>query len=274
MAQVIQSQIEWEEGQIYYEVMGDGMPVVLTHAAFLDSRMFDELVEPLARRFRVIRYDMRGFGRSSPARGPLCRRKDLARLLDHLRIERAHLVGCSNGGQISLDLALEQPERAASLALVGSTPSGFEVSGEPPRYLFEMMEAAQRGDVDRANELQVRIWLDGNQREPNQIDAGLRRKALAMNRIPVAQNTFYLADMQPAEPLDPPAQERLEAVESPVLVAAGALDHPEVLRSAEEMSRRLRKAQLTIFEGCGHVPSFEQPEAFAETLLQFLGQVQ
>src|SRR5262245_4893004 len=108
------------EGQLYYETAGEGTPLVLSHAAFLDGRMFDALWEPLAQHFRVIRYDMRGYGQSSQVTSPLCRRDDLNRLLDYLDVTRAHFVGCSNGGQICLDLALEHPERTASLTLVGS----------------------------------------------------------------------------------------------------------------------------------------------------------
>jgi pimeloyl-ACP methyl ester carboxylesterase len=261
------------DGQLYYETAGDGFPVILSHAAFLDSRMFDDLWESLAQRFRVIRYDMRGYGRSSPASGPLCRRADLARLLTHLGITRAHLVGCSNGGQISLDLALEQPQLVASLTLVDSTPSGFEPQGAPPRYLLEMFDAAQRGDVDQASELQIRIWLDGEHREPEQVDAELRKKALEMNRIPVAQNTFLLADAQPANPLDPPALSRLEEVNCPTRIVVGSLDHPEVLRAADEMAARIPNARKVVLEGSGHVPSYEQPDTFLAQLLEFLSAV-
>ncbi|MRR30302.1 alpha/beta hydrolase, partial [bacterium] len=123
------------DGRLYYETAGAGTPLVLGHAAFLDSRMFDALLEPLAEHFKVIRYDMRGFGMSSPVTGPVCRRNDLDRLLTHLGVTHAHLVGCSMSGEIALDLALEQPEHVKSLTLVGSTPSGFQLQGEPPRYL-------------------------------------------------------------------------------------------------------------------------------------------
>lgn len=258
------------DGQLYYETAGNGFPLVLSHAAFLDSRMFDALWEPLARHFRVIRYDMRGYGRSSPVQGPLCRRADLDKLLKHLGITRTHLVGCSNGGQNSLDLALEQPELAASLTLVDATPSGFEPQGAPPRYLFEMMDAVQSGDVDRANELQIRIWLDSEHREPGQVDSKLRKKALEMNRIPVSQNTFWAADSQPANPLNPPALNRLEEVRCPTLVVVGSLDHAEVLCAADEMVRRIPNARKIILEGSGHVPSYEQPDNFIRFLLEFL----
>ncbi|GAP12775.1 predicted hydrolase [Longilinea arvoryzae] len=258
--------LDLDDGRLYYETAGKGEALVLTHAAFLDSRMFDDIWEPLAEQFQVIRYDMRGFGRSSPTTGPLCRRRDLDALLNHLGVARAHLVGCSNGGQISLDLALEQPQRVASLTLVDSTPSGFELQGEPPRYLMEMIGALQNGDVDRANELQIRIWLDGAQREPGQVDDGLRQKALEMNRIPVAQGTFFSAD---AQPLNPPAVTRLESVHCPTLVVAGALDHAEVLRAADEMAARIPHAKKAIMNACGHVPAYEQPTAFVELLLGF-----
>jgi pimeloyl-ACP methyl ester carboxylesterase len=258
------------DGKLYYEEAGEGETLVLSHAAFLDSRMFDEIWPVLSQHYHVIRYDMRGYGQSSPAQGPICRRKDLEQLLDFLGVQRAHLLGCSNGGQISLDLALERPQLAASLTLVGSTPSGFNLEGNPPRYLFEMFEAAQSGDWERASELQIRIWLDGESRPPEALDPGLRQKALEMNRIAVRQSTFFVADAQPLSPLDPPAVTRLEAVGCPSLILAGALDHAEVLRAAQEMTARIPDARQSLFEGCGHVPSYEKPEAFVKQLLSFL----
>ena len=232
--------------------------------------MFDGIWEPLARQFRVIRYDMRGFGKSDPVTGPVCRRDDLARLLDHLGITRAHMVGSSMGGEMSLDLALERPDLVRSITLVNSTPSGFEMQGEPPRYLFEMFGCAQNGDVDRTNELQICIWLDGMFREPDQMDEGLRKKAKEINRNPVERKTFLIADMQPANPLTPPAVTRLEAVKCPALIMAGSLDHSEVLRAASEMAKRIPGATQVIMDGCAHVPSFEQPEVFLSHLMNFL----
>jgi pimeloyl-ACP methyl ester carboxylesterase len=270
MVKTIQNTFDLGDGQLYYEIAGQGMPLVLGHAAFLDSRMFDAVWEPLASHFQVIRYDLRGFGQSSPATGPLCRRRDLDRLLTHLGVTQAHWVGCSLSGEIALDLALEQPDRFKSLTLVGATPSGFEMHGEPPRYLMEMFAALQSGDIDQANELQIRIWIDGQYREPEQVDPALRKKALEMNRIPVSHGTFFCADAQPLHPLDPPAITRLESLNCPVWIAAGVLDHPEVLRAADEMAQRIPHARKTVIESSAHVPSYERPDAFVELLLEFL----
>ena len=270
MIKSTKSYFNWGDGQLYYETAGEGIPLILAHAAFLDSRMFDAIWERLAKHFRVIRYDMRGFGKSSPVTGPLSRRNDLDRLLNHLEVTDAHLVGCSLSGEVGLDLALEQPHRFKSLTLVGSTPSGFQLQGEPPRYIMEMIAALQSGNFDHANELQIRIWLDGENREPGQVDSTLRKNALEMNRIPVVQNTFFISDIQPANPLDPPAITRLESVKCPTLVVAGALDHSEVLRAADEMVKRIPDARKTIIESTGHVPSFEQPDTFVKLLMDFL----
>ena len=270
MIKTTTSYFDLEDGQLYYETAGEGIPLVLSHAAFLDSRMFNAVWEPLAKHFRVIRYDMRGFGKSSPVTGPLSRRNDLDRLLTHLDVTQAHFVGCSLSGQIGLDLAQEQPHRFKSLTLVGSTPSGFQLQGEPPRYLMEMFGACQSGNVDLANELQIRIWLDGEHREPSQVCSTLRKTALEMNRIPVAQNTFFIYDMQPANPLDPPAITRLESVKCPTWIVAGALDNSEILRAADEMAKRIPDARKTIIESTGHVPSYEQPDIFIKLLMDFL----
>jgi pimeloyl-ACP methyl ester carboxylesterase len=258
------------DGTLYYETAGTGTPLVLSHAAFLDSRMFDAQWELLAQRFQVIRYDMRGYGQSSVALGPLCRRDDLRCLLKHLHVEHAHFVGCSNGGQIMLDLALEYPGLALSLTLVDSTPGGFELQGEPPRYLMEMIEAAQHGEIERVNELQIRIWFDGSFREPDEVDRGLREKALIMNHIPVEHQTFLVADMQPMCPLTPPAITRLSLVKIPTLIVAGTFDHPEILRAADLMALGIPNSRKVFIESAGHVPSFERPEVFSPLLLDFL----
>lgn len=258
------------DGTLYYEVAGQGETVVLSHAAFLDSRMFDAQWDVLAQQYRVIRYDMRGFGRSSEAKGPADRREDLTRLLAHLGVPRAHFVGCSMSGTLMLDVALDHPELVASLTVVGSDPSGFEMQGDMPRYLEEMFGVMQQGNNDDyGSELQIRIWFDGQFREPNQVDAQLRQKALDMNRIPVSRKTFFIADTEPVNP-PPPAVTRLKEVKCPTLVVVGALDHPELVRAADVMAEGIPNARKVIMDGTAHVPSFEKAEEFNAILLDFL----
>ena len=259
--------IQIGDASIYYEMAGNGTAVVLCHAGFVDSGMWDSQWDDLARQYRVIRYDMCGYGQSSPVGRPVSRRQELRAVLDALDIERAWLVGCSLGGEIALDFALELPGRVAGLVLVSATPGGFEMQGEPPAPLMEMIRAIQTGNIEQASELQIRLWVDGMYRQPEQVNPALREHALRMNRIPVTRASLFVEE---ANPLIPPAIDRLSDVQVPTLVVAGALDHPEIIRAAELLATRITGAQKAILDDCAHVPSLEQPEAFNSLLLDFL----
>ena len=114
---------------LYYEVAGAGAPVVLVHGFGLDRRMWDEQVDVLAERFTVVRYDLRGFGRSNAERVEFWPTEGLRALLDFLKVERATLVGLSLGGIVAADFASEHPERVERLVLVGS---GLRGDRQPP----------------------------------------------------------------------------------------------------------------------------------------------
>ena len=265
--------IQQADGKLYYEVGGEGETLVLGHAGFVDSGMWDPQWDVFTQRYRVIRYDMRGFGKSDPASGPRNRRSDLLQLLEHLQVERSALLGCSMSGTIMLDFALEHPELVSALVVVSGDPSGFELEGDPPAELVEMFPAAKRGDSARVSELQMRLWIDGPYRQPDQVNPDVRQRAAAMNRIPVERNTFFVSDLQPFELLDPPAIDRLGAIQIPTLIMAGALDNSEIVRAADVMAEAIPRAQKHIFAQSAHLPNMEQPEEFSQVVLSFLDSV-
>ncbi len=154
---------------LYYELVGEGEPLVLVHAGIADSRMWDAQIEVFAQRYRVIRYDMRGFGRTSMVEGPYSHHEDLRGLLDFLDVRWAHLLGCSMGGATVLDFALRYPEKVGALVLVGSAVSGFEGDFEPPGQWNELVAADEAGDLGRGSELEVQIWVDGPGRRPEDV---------------------------------------------------------------------------------------------------------
>jgi pimeloyl-ACP methyl ester carboxylesterase len=270
MVKTITGYVDLDDGKLYYEMAGDGDILVLGHAGFVVSRMWDAQWDAFTQKYRVIRFDMRGYGKSDPAEGPRTRRYDLAQLLDHLQVERAALLGCSLGGEIMIDFVLEHPEMASALITVSSTPSGFQMQGDPPPHLFEMITALQQGDTARASELQIRIWVDGPYRQPEQLNPGVRQRAAEMNLLSVRMNTWLAADSHPLNPLDPPAIGRLSAIHVPALIMAGALDHPEVLRAADVMTDAIKGAKKHIFSHSAHVPNMEEPEEFTQVVLSFL----
>lgn len=262
--------VEVVDGKLYYEMDGDGTPLVLSHAGFIDSGMWDDQWSSFAARHQVIRYDMRGYGRSSPLEATIARRDDLLALLKHLDIAQAHMLGCSMGGEIVLDFGLEHPQRVLSLVLVSTAPGGFAMQGPPPATLLEMLGAMEQGDLTLASELQIRMWVDGPFRQPEEVDAAVRQHAAAMNQIPMQNFTLAIDNMEPFKPLDPPAANRLSEIRVPTLIIAGALDHPEILRAAGVMAAEIAGTEKAIMVECAHVPNMERPAEFNRLVLDFL----
>lgn len=139
-------------GRIYYEAAGEGPPVLFVHGFSLDSRMWQDQWLPFAERHRVIRVDMRGFGRSTSEAVHFSDMEDLVALLDHLAIDRVHIIGLSMGATMVVDFALAHPERIHALVPVDGGPSG---SPGPPADVEVIFQAAAEGRIDEARE----AWL-------------------------------------------------------------------------------------------------------------------
>src|SRR5438874_11834798 len=139
---------------IYYEIKGKGHPLVFLHGGQMDRRMWDDEYEFFARHYRVIRYDIRGFGKSDTAKKPYSDAEDLYTLLRHLGLKEATLVGLSLGGAISVDFAILHPETVRSLILVCPGLGGFHFE-DPANDLRAVIEAAQEEDYRKAADL----WL-------------------------------------------------------------------------------------------------------------------
>src|SRR6185437_13152150 len=111
---------------------GDGPPLVLLHPGVGDSRIWEPVLAPLTARYRVIRYDARGFGQSPAPAAKFSLLGDLVAVLDHYGVRKAAFVGCSQGGGSALALALEQPGRVSALVLLCPGIPGFPYPEEDP----------------------------------------------------------------------------------------------------------------------------------------------
>src|SRR5260370_2486513 len=143
-----------ENGHLYYEVDGAGEPVVLVHGFSLDGRMWDDTFARLARDHRVVRYALRGFGRSSPPEAPFAHFDDLAALVAQLGLGRAHVIGLSLGGGVALDFALTRPSAVRSLVLVDSVVGGYAWKGDDAT-----LRAARRAGLQLGLEAAKAEWL-------------------------------------------------------------------------------------------------------------------
>jgi pimeloyl-ACP methyl ester carboxylesterase len=229
--------------------------------------MWDDQFPEFARHYRVIRYDQRGFGNSKTTPGPFSHRRDLYQLLKFLGIDRAHLLGCSMGGATIIDFALEYPEMTATLIPVSSALGGYPLTGDMPKPLQELFAALQANDLSRAAELAVRIWIDGPQRTPDEVDARIRERGREMS-FAALPNIFV-----EEEPLSPSAYERLNEVAAPTLVITGELDDPLIRTISEFLKAHIAGARTETIMGAAHLPNMDAPDEFNQVVTSFLQQV-
>jgi pimeloyl-ACP methyl ester carboxylesterase len=253
---------------LYWESTGDGPALLLIHAGIADHSMWDDDVPALAAGHRVVTFDCRGYGRSASTDVAFSNRADIAALLDHLGLERAALLGCSRGGQIAIDLTLEQPERVSALIVVASGPGGLEHEPTPEELaLFESEEPMWlAGDWAGIADLDVRVWVDGVGQAADRVPAAIRERVRAMS---LARYEAGYPDGQPIV-LDPPSGARLEEIACPTLVIHGDLDVSYMSAAAEAMERRIPGAQRVTLPGVAHMVNLERPAEFRRLVLGFL----
>lgn len=260
--------------ELYYEVVGDGPTVVLVHSGIADSTLWDRQVDALARRFRVVRYDIAGFGRSSLRPGPLSHGRDLHALLEQLGVERTSLVGNCFGGRISLDYALVHPDAVEALVLVAPGLRDHQWSAETQRVSDQEERLFEEGDFEGAADGQVRLWVDGPARGAEAVDPAVREQvgAMILRSYEVYAEAVREGEPGPDERIDPPASARLHEVEAPTLIVIGDADVPDMLEIAERLERGIPGARRTIVPDAGHALPLERPEELNALILGFLSQ--
>ena len=255
--------------QIYYETAGSGIPFVMIHAGVADSRQWNNEFEYFAQSHQVIRYDMRGYGKSEPVEGEFSHMGDLVAVLDSFEIqEPAIIMGCSMGGGLGMDFTLTHPSRVKALIMVGSGPSGLELDVPRPAKFAEVEKAYDAGDMDLVAELETQVWFDGAGRTSEQTDPEMRKLAYEMNRIALGYEVKGLGTRLPNT--GTPAFDRLNDLNIPVLVIVGSQDIPYILAAADYMVEKLPMAQKVMIEDAAHLPNMDHPHKFREVVGAFL----
>ncbi len=253
--------------RLYYEIAGKGPAVVLLHAGVADCRMWDGQFAELARRYTVVRCDLRGFGRTVLAPGEFSDHDDVATLLDSLGIALAAVVGLSYGGKVALDFALAHPERLGALVVCAPDVGGREPTAELKAFGKAEHEALKRGDLDAAVELNLRTWVDGPSRTPAEVDPAVRASVGEM-QLAVFQKEIP-EGLIPRD-LDPPAAGRLATISAPTLVVVGDLDVPSFVQTAAWVAAEIPNATLVRIPGAAHMTNMEAPAAFNKIVGEFL----
>ncbi|RSN27594.1 alpha/beta hydrolase [Amycolatopsis sp. WAC 01416] len=259
--------IQVENGELAYEVRGEGDPVILLHGGILDSRMWDAEMAALAPHHTAIRYDARGHGESSTPTERFKHYEDLRELMTALELPRASLVGLSGGGRIAVDFALTYPDLVENLVLVATGLSSM-VTKDP--FVLEqnkkLEEAGARGDLPAAIECILRMWVDGPRRAPADVDQDVRRLCQEMYTQTVVRHGlsgFTLMD-------ELRAIERTGELTPRTLTLAGDLDSSDILAISDQIECEARDARKLVVPGVAHMINLEKPAEFSGILLDFL----
>lgn len=241
----------------------DGPAVVFSHSLGLDSSSWDRQAELLGERYRIVRPDTRGHGRSDAPKGPYTVEGlalDVVALADHLGIERFHFVGLSMGGMIGLWLAVHRPGRLRSAAFCNTAAK----LGSPE--LWEARIAAVRdGGMESIADQVVRRFFAGDfeAREP---ESFARARAVLVGTDPEGY-AGCCAALRDAD-----LRDDVENIHLPSLVVGAAEDVATPPDDARWLHSRIEGSELVLLEGAGHVSNLERPAAFGRALAAHLDQ--
>jgi pimeloyl-ACP methyl ester carboxylesterase len=183
-------------------------------------------------------------------------------------VDRCHVVGASFGAGVAVEVALARPSAVASLLL--AAPGGSLLAEMTPDLQAAWdaeRTALERGDLDAAVEANLSWWVEGTRRSADQVDPSVRERVRRMQRR-AFEVTADWDDVEEHE-LDPPALERLSEIEVPVLVLVGGLDLDTVHDAAGRVVAGIAGARRVDWPDAGHLPSLEDPAAFAELLREW-----
>jgi 3-oxoadipate enol-lactonase len=234
--------------------------------------MWDPQWEAFQQGHRVVRVDLRGFGRSPYVPGTYSHPADLIALLDELELGPAALVGVSLGGGVALQVAVARPDLVSALVLVGSGLRGHDWSENVTRAWDEEEAAFERGDLDTAVEINLRTWVDGPYRLPGEVDPAVRQRVGEMQRRALELYADGGATAE-EEALVPDVADRLGEISVPTLVLVGELDVSDMQAIAARLQREIPETRGAKIAGAAHAPTMERPDEFAELVLRFLDEV-
>jgi pimeloyl-ACP methyl ester carboxylesterase len=234
---------------------GGGVPIVLLHPGIGDSRVWDLVLPGLSDR-RVLRYDVRGYGRSPQPTTEFSLLKDLETALDQLDLQRVLLVGCSMGGGTALSFTLAHPDRVQGLVLLCPGVPGFPWPAEPELDAQYDVLAAKR-DVDGLVELGLREWAA----------AGSDDAVVAQLRAAVP--AWF--DQDDYLQTDPPVYDRLQEIQVPSVVMIGDKDRPILAAVAGATAARIPGCEFIWMPGADHLPSLRNPKLVTDTILRLAG---
>lgn len=256
---------EVNDTKLYYEMAGEGHPLILIHGGAVDSRAWDDQFDEFAKHYRVVRYDLRGTGKSADRTKPHSHTEDLYALMQYLKIPTAYLLGISRGGGFAYDFTLEHPDMVKALILVSSN-----LSAGVPAYeaMFERTtEVGKKSGAAAA----AQVWGNDPYQGPQREEARPKVLRIIEDNVARFRNFGGYEPVQQLSSSDKPRYERLAEIKVPTLVIAGAHDNIDARNNYQRWAKGIPGAKMILFPNSGHLVNIDEPEDFNKAVLEFLG---
>jgi pimeloyl-ACP methyl ester carboxylesterase len=255
-------------GRLYYEVHGEGEPLLLHPGFGCSVEIYWRNTQPLAERFRVIVFDPRGAGRSDigpPTMTMAGFAGDAAALLEALGVESAHVVGTSFGGMVAQHIALDHPARVRRLVLACTTPGGDGHVMPPPENMFTFMAASEIADPAAA--MRSTYALNYSDEFVAEHDGLLAERALANQHLRSTPEG-RASQLHAVQHHDTAA--RLGEIAHPALVAHGTEDGTVPVDNGRMLAARIPNAELRLYPRGRHLFFSEFAEDLNRDIIRFL----
>ena len=246
-------------GRLFYEIAGKGRNIVLLHDGMVNREIWDEQFPLLAEKFRVVRYDRRGYGKSSDPEVKYSHIEDLNQLFIQLNIDKAVVFGMSSGGRLAIDFALTYPWKVEGLVLVGAVVSGFG-------YTSHMQTRGGHFDPGKFTD-PVKVNEYFIMDDPYEIYSENRS---AKERVMKLLPDLARENRVPTQPASKVAVRSLSDIKVPALILVGEFDIPDVHAHAGVINAGIADSKREIIPRSGHLIPIEQPVLFNEAIMNFL----
>ena len=258
---------EVSDGRLFYQSAGSGDVIVFIHGNTGDHRHWDDQFDFFSKNYRIVRYDVRGFGQSSlPVENEsYTDYEDLGTLLDHLDVRSAHIVGWSMGSAIAVDFSLACPDRVKSLTLVGPWVFGYS----------SLAQQAMNADIAEVGTVITEVGQGAA------VDAWMKAPFFSATIVdPVAGEKFRqiandysfwaFTHSSPQRVLEPSVGGRISEIQVPTLILTAEHDIPACLEVADLLDESLPDSRKITIEETGHLLHMEKPEKFNQHLTDFI----
>ena len=258
--------VEVNGAKIYYELAGRGDPIVLIHGNFGECRFWDDQFRNYAESQKVLRYDCRGFGKSSmPVEGePYSHSDDLKNLMDHLAISKAHICGISMGCALAVDFTLAYPDMSKSLIAVG--PWVFGYTSPKAEVLYSVMREMSGIFKEKGSKEALDLIFE----HISSCYKGSKRHQ-RIREIGMDYSFWHFTHDDPLIYLKPPSSQQLSRIRIPSLIITSEYDYPACIEIADLMEREIPNSQKVVIKNASHLMNIDKPEDFNKLVLDFIG---